>query len=120
MSYAGARCRVHEPPEAVNTMGRAFDKAVRGLSDQTKTDPNTRQQLAACIMRLFDEGERAPQWPMRLPHQHASSDYNPRCPQLELLPVSSQPAPHLFWQLCEPPAGFRSYTGLTGISQQMD
>jgi hypothetical protein len=59
MNYVGARCRVYEP-EAIHTMGRAFDKAVTGLSDQCKTDPNTRRQLAVCIMRLFDDGERAP------------------------------------------------------------
>jgi hypothetical protein len=59
MSYAGTRSRVYEP-EAMNIMGRAFEKAVRSLSEQSKKDPNTRRQLAACIMRLFDEGERAP------------------------------------------------------------
>jgi hypothetical protein len=59
MSYAGMRYRVYEP-EAIKTMGHAFDKALQSLSDQSKTDPNICQQLAACIMRLFDEGERAP------------------------------------------------------------
>jgi hypothetical protein len=59
MSYAGTRYRVYEP-EAIKTMGRAFDMALRSLSDPSKTDPNTHRQLAACIMRLFDEGERAP------------------------------------------------------------
>ena len=59
MSYAGTRFGVYEP-EAIKTMGRAFDTALKSLSDPSKTDPNTRRQLAACIMRLFDEGERAP------------------------------------------------------------
>src|SRR5688572_11724535 len=59
MSYAGTRCRVYET-EAIYTMARAFDKAVKNLAEQSKTDPNIRRQLAACIMRLFDEGERAP------------------------------------------------------------
>ena len=59
MSYAGMRYRVYEP-EAIKTMGCAFDKALRSLSDQSKTDPNICRRLAACIMRLFDEGERVP------------------------------------------------------------
>jgi hypothetical protein len=40
--------------------GRAFDKAVKGLSPQAKADPNICQNLARCILRLFDEDERAP------------------------------------------------------------
>src|SRR5688572_17123968 len=59
MSYAETRSRVYEP-EAMNIMGRAFEKAIRSLSEQSRKDPNIRRQLAACIMRLFDEGERAP------------------------------------------------------------
>lgn len=59
MSYAGARCRVYDP-DALNTMGRAFDKAVKSLSNQSKADSNFRRNLARCIIRLFDEGERAP------------------------------------------------------------
>ena len=59
MSCAGMRYRIYEP-EAIKAMGRGFDMALKSLSDQSKTDPNTRRQLAACIMRLFDEGERAP------------------------------------------------------------
>jgi hypothetical protein len=59
MRHAETRCRVYDL-EAINTMGWAFEKAVRNLSEQSKKDPNTRRQLAACIMRLFDEGERAP------------------------------------------------------------
>jgi hypothetical protein len=59
MNYAGARCRAYDP-DAISTMGRAFDKAVRDLSQQAKADPNIRQNLARCVIRLFDEGERAP------------------------------------------------------------
>ncbi len=59
MNSAEPRCQVYDP-DALSTMGRAFDKAVRGLSPQSKTDPNIRQNLARCIVRLFDEGERAP------------------------------------------------------------
>ena len=59
MRHAETRGRVYEL-EAINTMGRAFEKAVRSLSEQPKKDPNIRRQLAAGIMRLFDEGERAP------------------------------------------------------------
>lgn len=50
------RCRVYDP-EALNMMGRAFDKAVKGLSEQSKTKPHIRRNLALCIFRLFDEGE---------------------------------------------------------------
>jgi hypothetical protein len=59
MNYAEPCCRVYDP-DALSMMGRAFDKAVRGLSPQSKADPNIRQNLARCIIRLFDEGERAP------------------------------------------------------------
>lgn len=59
MSYADTRCRIYDS-EAINILGQAFDKAVWGLSEQSRTDPNTRRRLAICIMRLFDEGERAP------------------------------------------------------------
>jgi hypothetical protein len=41
-------------------MGRAFDKAVRSLSEPSQAEPNNRRHLALCIIRLFDEGERAP------------------------------------------------------------
>jgi hypothetical protein len=41
-------------------MGRAFDKAVRALSDKSKADENTRRNLACCIIRLFDKGENNP------------------------------------------------------------
>jgi hypothetical protein len=57
MNYAEPRCRVYDP-NALTMMGRAFDKAVKGLSPEAKTDPNIRQKLARCILRLFDEGER--------------------------------------------------------------
>lgn len=40
-------------------MGWAFDKAIRGLSEESKADPNIHRNLARCILRLFDEGERA-------------------------------------------------------------
>jgi hypothetical protein len=59
MNYAETHCRVYDP-DALSTMGRAFDKAVRGLSQQSKADPSIRRNLARCIIRLFDEGERAP------------------------------------------------------------
>lgn len=59
MIYADTRCRVYDSA-AINILGQAFDKAVEGLSEQSKTDPNTCRRLAACIVRLFDEGERAP------------------------------------------------------------
>jgi len=58
MNYAEPRCRVYDP-EALQIMGRAFDKAFSGLSPQSKADPNIRQSLASCILRLFDEGERS-------------------------------------------------------------
>ena len=59
MNSAEPRCRVYDP-DALNTMGRAFDKAVEGLSQRSEADPNIRGNLARCIIRLFDEGERAP------------------------------------------------------------
>ena len=52
------RCRVYDP-EAIIIMGRAFDKAVRGLSEQSKTNLHIRRTLALCIFRLFDEGENS-------------------------------------------------------------
>ena len=51
--------RVYDPGE-ISTMGRAFDNAVKDLSQQAKADPNIRRNIARCIIRLFDEGERAP------------------------------------------------------------
>jgi hypothetical protein len=59
MNYAEPRCRVYDP-DALDRMGRAFDKAVKGLSPEAKADPNIRQNLARCILRLFDECERSP------------------------------------------------------------
>ena len=59
MNYAEPRCRVYDP-DALEIMGRAFDKAFSGLSPQSKADTNIRQNLARCIIRLFDEGERSP------------------------------------------------------------
>ena len=59
MNETDTRCRVYDPDD-LYTMGRAFDKAVRGLSEQSKAEPNIRRHLALCIIRLFDEGERAP------------------------------------------------------------
>jgi len=58
MNYAEPRCRVYDP-DALEIMGRAFDKAFIGLSPQFKTDASIRQNLARCIIRLFDEGERS-------------------------------------------------------------
>jgi len=59
MNHAEPRCRVYDP-DALEIMGRAFDKAFSDLSPQSKGDANIRQNLARCIIRLFDEGERAP------------------------------------------------------------
>jgi hypothetical protein len=59
MNYSEPRCRVYDP-DALNMMGRAFDKAVSGLSPQFKADLNIHQNLARCILRLFDGGERSP------------------------------------------------------------
>jgi hypothetical protein len=59
VSSTDTRCRVYDP-EAINTMAWAFDKAYEGLSEQSKRQPKMRQELALCIMRLFDEGERRP------------------------------------------------------------
>jgi hypothetical protein len=59
MNHTEPRCRVYDP-EALSRMGRAFDKAVSGLAPQSKADANIRQNVARCIIRLFDDGERAP------------------------------------------------------------
>jgi hypothetical protein len=59
MNSTVGRCRVYDP-DALSMMGRAFDKAVKSLSTEAKADPNMRRNLARCILRLFDEGERAP------------------------------------------------------------
>jgi hypothetical protein len=59
MNHAEPRCRVYDP-DALSRMGRAFDKAVRCLPPLSNADPNIRRNLARCIIRLFDEGERAP------------------------------------------------------------
>ena len=59
MNYAEPRCRVYDP-DALSRMGQAFDKAISDLSPQVKADANIRRNLARCIIRLFDEGERAP------------------------------------------------------------
>ena len=67
MNHAEPRCRVYDP-DALEIMGRAFDKAFSGLSPQFKADPNIRQSskrtqtfakiwLAAsygCLMRVRD------------------------------------------------------------------
>jgi hypothetical protein len=58
MNYAKPRSRVYDP-EAMTMMGRAFDKAVKGLSPEAKADPNICRNLARCILRVFDEGETA-------------------------------------------------------------
>jgi hypothetical protein len=59
MNCAEPHCGVYDP-DALSMMGRAFDKAVKGLSPEAQADPNICQNLARCILRLFDEGERAP------------------------------------------------------------
>jgi hypothetical protein len=56
MNSAVGRCRVYDP-EAINMMGQAFDRTVRCLSEQSKTNLHIRRNLALCIIRLFDEGE---------------------------------------------------------------
>jgi hypothetical protein len=53
MNSAEPSYRVYDP-DALNTMGRAFDKAVRGLSPQSKTDPNIRQNLAIIALSIVD------------------------------------------------------------------
>jgi hypothetical protein len=58
MNYAEPRCRVYDS-DAFTMMGRAFDKAVKGLPPEAKADPDIRRNLARCIIRLFDEGERS-------------------------------------------------------------
>ena len=57
--FMDTSCRVYDP-EAINSMAWAFDKAFEGLSEESKRQPNIRQDLALCIMRLFDEGEHRP------------------------------------------------------------
>jgi hypothetical protein len=52
--------RVYDPA-AINTMGWAFNIAYESLSEEAKGQPNIRRHLALCIIRLFDEGKRAPQ-----------------------------------------------------------
>ena len=59
MNYAQRHSRLYDP-DALDTMGRAFDRAVRVLSQQVKAEPSIHQNLAHCILRLFDEGERSP------------------------------------------------------------
>jgi len=59
MNSTDGRSRVYGP-EALNTMGWAFDKAFEGLSQESKRQPNMRRNLAVCIIRLFDEGEVNP------------------------------------------------------------
>jgi hypothetical protein len=58
MYYAEPRCRVYDS-DAFTMMGRAFDKAVKGLPPEAKADPNIRRNLARCILQVFDEGETA-------------------------------------------------------------
>jgi hypothetical protein len=57
MHSTDTRCRVYDP-EAINMMGWAVDQAFDGLSEESKMKPHIRQDLALCIIRLFDEGER--------------------------------------------------------------
>jgi hypothetical protein len=59
MSSTDTRCRVYGP-EAIETLGWAFDKALEGLSRESKRQPNMRRDLALCILRLFDSGENKP------------------------------------------------------------
>jgi hypothetical protein len=58
MNYAERHGGFYDPG-ALNIVGGAFDKAVKGLSPEAKADPSIRQSLARCIIRLFDEGERS-------------------------------------------------------------
>lgn len=57
--HAALGCRSYDPA-AIHTMGYAFDEAFSGLSRQFRQQPNMRRDLALCIFRLFDEGERTP------------------------------------------------------------
>lgn len=59
MNSTDTRCRVYGP-EAIETMGWSFDKALAGLSRESKRQPTMRRDLALCIIRLFDEGENKP------------------------------------------------------------
>ena len=54
---AATGCRVYGPV-AIKTMGSAFEEAYSGLSAQSRQQRNMRRDLALCIFRLFDEGER--------------------------------------------------------------
>jgi hypothetical protein len=58
MNYAEPRCRVYDS-DAFTMMGRAFDKAVKGLPPEAKADPDIRRNLAGCMLRVFDDGETA-------------------------------------------------------------
>jgi hypothetical protein len=56
-------------------MGYAFDQAFSGLSWQSRQQPYIRRDLALCIFRLFDGGERAP---MRLARLALANVTHPR------------------------------------------
>jgi hypothetical protein len=58
MDYVERHCRVYDP-DTLAMMGRAFDKAAKGLSLEANADPNIRRNLARCMLRVFDEGENA-------------------------------------------------------------
>jgi len=58
MNYAEPRGRVWDAA-AITMMGRAFDKAFKGLSPEAKADPTIRRNLARCMLRVFDQGETA-------------------------------------------------------------
>lgn len=56
MHSRATRNRVYEPV-AVHTMGCAFDDAIEGLSPDSRQQPHMLEELAHCILRLFDNGE---------------------------------------------------------------
>jgi hypothetical protein len=59
MNYAERHGGFYDP-DALNIVGGAFDKAIKGLSPEAKADPSIRRNLARCIFRFFDAGERSP------------------------------------------------------------
>jgi len=48
MNSTDTRCRVYGP-EAIETMGWAFDKALESLSQESKQQPNMCRDLALCM-----------------------------------------------------------------------
>ena len=51
MNYAHRRGGFYDP-DALNIVGGAFDKAIKGLSPEAKADPSIRRNLARCLFEL--------------------------------------------------------------------